>query len=98
MRRAGVDTSTWADHTDTRPTVLALAGLNLLLSHNLLSVTDRTPFYPPGWNTLISLVALAVFGAFAFIRRGRGGSPPSGPLPDDATPTQVPVGAENSQY
>ena len=77
---------------------LALAGLNLLLSHNLLNVTDRAPFYPPGWNTVISLVALAIFGAVALIRRGRGSPPPSGPLPDDATPTQVPVGAENSPY
>ena len=77
---------------------LALAGLNLLLSHNLLNVTDVTPFYPPGWNTLISLAALAIFGAVAFFRRGRGGSPPSSPLPNDATPTQVPIGAENSPY
>jgi hypothetical protein len=76
---------------------LALAGFNLLLLPNLLNVTELTPFYPPGWSTLLSLIALAIFGAIAFIRRGRGSPPPSGPLPDDA-PTQVPVGAENSPY
>jgi hypothetical protein len=76
---------------------LALAGFNLLLLPNLLNVTKLQPFYPPGWSTLLSLIALAIFGAIAFVRRGRGGSPSSGPLPDDA-PTQVPVGAENSPY
>ena len=76
---------------------LALAGFNLLLLPNLLNVTELKPFYPPGWSTLLSLIALAIFGAIAFVRRGRGGSPSSGPLPDDA-PTQVPVGAENSPY
>lgn len=76
---------------------LALAGLNLLLLPNLLNVTERTPFYPPGASTLISLVALAIFGAIAFVRRGRGGSTPSGPLPDE-NPARVPVGAENAPY
>jgi hypothetical protein len=76
---------------------LALAGLNLLLLPSLLNVTERQPFYPPGVTTLISLVALAIFGALAFARRGRGGSRPSSPLPDE-TPAQVPVGAENLPY
>jgi hypothetical protein len=76
---------------------LALAGLNLLLLPSLLNVTALKPFYPPGLSTLISLVALTIFGAIAFVRRGRGGSPPSGPASPDPS-VQVPVGAENSPY
>ncbi|HEX3604613.1 MAG TPA: hypothetical protein VH134_01735 [Candidatus Dormibacteraeota bacterium] len=34
VRRAGVDTTTWADHTDDRPTELALAGLRDDYTHD----------------------------------------------------------------
>jgi hypothetical protein len=76
---------------------LALAGLNLLLLPDLLNVTRLRPFYPPSWSTLISFVALIVFGAIALLRTGRRGTPPSGPLPEEAS-AQVRVGAENSPY
>jgi hypothetical protein len=58
---------------------LALAGLNLLLLPDLLNVTDRQPFYPPSWSTVISLGALLVFGAFALVRlwQGRRNPPPT---------------------
>jgi len=74
---------------------LALAGLNLLLLPDLLKVTERTPFYPPSWSTLISLGSLAIFGVIAFVRRGRGNPPGSGPRPSEAS-KQIPVGAENA--
>ncbi|HEX3270692.1 MAG TPA: hypothetical protein VHR15_08580 [Ktedonobacterales bacterium] len=58
---------------------LALAGLNLLLTPDLLNITDRRPFYPPSWSTVISLGALLVFGAIALVRytQGRRNIPPS---------------------
>jgi hypothetical protein len=58
---------------------LALAGLNLLLSRSLLNITDRSPFYPPSWSTVISLGALLVFGAIALWRyaQGRRSAPPA---------------------
>jgi hypothetical protein len=51
---------------------LALAGLNLLLLPELLNVTNRQPFYPPSWSTVISLGALLLFGAIALVRYAQG--------------------------
>jgi hypothetical protein len=58
---------------------LALAGLNLLLLPDLLKVTERTPFYPPSWSTLISLGSLLIFGAIALVRytQARRDNPPA---------------------
>jgi hypothetical protein len=51
---------------------LALAGLNLLLLPELLNVTNRQPFYPPSWSTVISFGALLLFGAIALVRYTQG--------------------------
>jgi hypothetical protein len=58
---------------------LALAGLNLLLLPQLLDVTNRKPFYPPSWSTLISFGALLLFGSIALVRytQGRRNAPPA---------------------
>ena len=73
---------------------LALAGLNLLLLKDLLGVTDRTPFYPPSWSTVISLGALLVFGAIALVRyaQGRRNTPPA----SSATDTNIPADLSTS--
>jgi len=73
---------------------LALAGLNLLLLRDLLNVTDRQPFYPPSWSTVISLGALLVFGAIALVRyaQGRRNTPPA----SGATTANVPADLSTS--
>jgi len=73
---------------------LALAGLNLLLLKDLLNVTDRQPFYPPSWSTVISLGALLVFGAIALVRyaQGRRNTPPA----SGATVVDVPADLSTS--
>jgi hypothetical protein len=74
---------------------LALAGLNLLLLPDLLNVTDRSPFYPPSWSTLISFGALLVFGSIALIRytQARRNAPPA----PQATTVDVPADAPASE-
>jgi hypothetical protein len=75
---------------------LALAGLNLLLLPALLNVTDRRPFYPPSWSTVISFGALLVFGAIALVRytRGRRNAPPA----PGATSANIPADLSRSDH
>ncbi len=70
---------------------LALAGLNLLLTPDLLNVTDRRPFYPPSWSTVISLGALLIFGAIALVRyaQGRRNIPPAPSAATADVPTDL---------
>ena len=75
---------------------LALAGLNLLLLPDLLNVTDRRPFYPPSWSTVISFGALLVFGAIALVRytQGRRNTPQA----PSATTTNIPADLSTSDH
>jgi hypothetical protein len=56
---------------------LILALVNLLLLPDLLKVTERTPFYPPGWSAVISFVFFCAYLLWRGLqqRRSRGVAP-----------------------